>query len=307
MTEHRRPRVSIGLPVYNGERYLQEAIDSILAQTYRDFELVIADNASTDATEEICRKAAASDQRVRYHRNPSNIGGHPNHNRVFDLSVAEYFRWAAYDDLLAPDFLKHCIAVLDEDPDVVLCFSLFDTIDQEGRVVGFSDPPPPVLRADTPHGRLREFWDWPPVHQVIYGLIRRNALLQIPPMGVWYGADRHTLLELALLGRFERVDLPLFSHREHQLRSQYVDKKSYWSAAGSTGPTRFGYWKRLGYMRGVLRRHSFSSREQLALLWEYFRYAARRIPHWLPELTREVVVGVRYLVSKAFHPSTGGT
>jgi glycosyltransferase involved in cell wall biosynthesis len=299
VTEPARPRVSIGLPVYNGERYLQAALDSILGQTFEDFELVIADNASTDATETICRTAAASDQRIRYHRNETNIGGHPNHNRVFDLSVGEYFRWAAYDDLLAPDFLKHCVAVLDEDPDVVLCFSLFDTIDQDGHVVGLSDPPPPVLKGDTPHERLREFWHWPSVHQVIYGLIRREALLRIPPMGIWYGADRATLLDLALLGRFERVDLPLFLHREHQLRSQYVDKKSYWSPAGSSGPTQFGYWRRLGYACRMVRRHSFPLREQLAIIRVSVLYGIRRTPHWLPELIRELWAGVRYGLSRA--------
>ncbi len=297
VTDGRRPRVSIGLPVYNGERYLQETIDSILAQTYRDFELVICDNASTDATEEICREAAASDPRVRYQRNSSNLGSHPNHNRVLELSVGEYFRWAAYDDLLAPEFLERCIAVLDSDPSVVLCFSLFSTIDEDGQVVGFSDPPPPVLDGETPHERLREFWDWPPVHQVIYGLIRRDALLETPPMGVWYGADRHTLLDLTLLGRFARVDLPLFFHREHRLRSQYVDKKSYWSPASSTGQTRYAYWRRLGYMCGMLKRHSLPLSEQAAILWEYVRYGARRIPHWLPELAREVVTGVRDLLA----------
>ena len=99
------PRVSIGMPVYNGEKYLEEAIQSILAQTYSDFELVISDNASTDKTQEICLEYAARDSRVRYHRNEKNLGAAPNYNRTFELSTGQYFKWADYDDLLAEEFL----------------------------------------------------------------------------------------------------------------------------------------------------------------------------------------------------------
>ncbi len=93
MTE-KAPKVSIGLAVYNGEKYLGQAIDSILAQTFTDFELIISDNASTDRTPEICKKYAAQDARIRYHRNPTNIGGANNENQTFRMSRGEYFRWA---------------------------------------------------------------------------------------------------------------------------------------------------------------------------------------------------------------------
>jgi glycosyltransferase involved in cell wall biosynthesis len=90
------PRVSIGLPVFNGEKYLAEALDSILSQTYRDFKLIISDNASTDRTEQICREYAAKDRRIRYYRNEKNIGAPKNFNRVFELSSGKYFRWDAF-------------------------------------------------------------------------------------------------------------------------------------------------------------------------------------------------------------------
>jgi glycosyltransferase involved in cell wall biosynthesis len=119
----RTPRVSIGLPVYNGENYLAETLDSILAQTFTDFEVIISDNASTDRTETICRQYAAQDRRIRYLRNTSNLGAAKNYNRVFELSQGEYFKWNGHDDPLAPVFLERCVAVLDRHPGVVLCFA----------------------------------------------------------------------------------------------------------------------------------------------------------------------------------------
>src|SRR3989337_590294 len=117
------PTVSIGLPVFNGEKYLRQALDSILAQTYQDFELIISDNASTDKTQQICREYVKKDSRIRYYRNKRNLGATRNHNRVFELSCGEYFKWASHDDLLAPEFLSRCVSVLDQDHSIVLCHS----------------------------------------------------------------------------------------------------------------------------------------------------------------------------------------
>src|SRR4051794_3298661 len=93
------PKLSIGLPVYNGENFLAHAVDSILAQDFRDFELIISDNASTDRTAEICRGYAESDPRVRYVRFETNQGGSRNFCYVFELARGEYFKWAAHDDV----------------------------------------------------------------------------------------------------------------------------------------------------------------------------------------------------------------
>ena len=113
MTTPRAPRVSIGLPVYNGERYIAETLDSLLAQTFHDFELIISDNASQDRTEEICRSYASTDTRVRYVRNATNLGAPRNYRRAFELSSGEYFRWANCDDLFSPESLARCVEVLD--------------------------------------------------------------------------------------------------------------------------------------------------------------------------------------------------
>ena len=114
------------MPVYNGERYVAEAIRSILAQTLDDFELVICDNASSDRTQEICASFAKNDSRIRYFQNKVNLGGHPNFNRTFELSRGKYFKWAAHDDVLRPELLRSCVKALEESTDAALCQSDID-------------------------------------------------------------------------------------------------------------------------------------------------------------------------------------
>lgn len=113
------PLVSIGLPVFNGERYLEGAVRAILEQTFTDFELVVCDNASTDGTADILARLSREDRRIKVHRNPVNIGAAPNWNRVFELSTGRYFKWVAHDDLHEPEFLERTVDVLEQDPGVV--------------------------------------------------------------------------------------------------------------------------------------------------------------------------------------------
>ena len=130
--EGHHPTVSIGLPVYNGGRFLEETIESILGQTFADLELVISDNASTDATAEICRRFAARDPRVRYSRNQENLGAARNYNITFELARGRYFKWQGHDDPIPPTYLERCVAVLDSDPTVVLAYGRQCPIDEHG-------------------------------------------------------------------------------------------------------------------------------------------------------------------------------
>src|SRR5215472_7649750 len=141
------PRLSIGLPVYNGENYLAESLEALLGQSYEDFELIISDNASTDSNPDICRRYGKQDSRIRYIRQPRNIGLSLNHNAVLKESRGEYFKLAASDDLYGRDLLGSCVDALDEYPDVVLAHSWEAVIDEDGTVTQAMDYP---LATDAP-------------------------------------------------------------------------------------------------------------------------------------------------------------
>ena len=142
------PTLSVGLPVYNGERYLAESLDALLAQTYADFELIISDNASTDRTAEICREYAARDPRIRYVRQPVNVGAGPNHNLLVPLARGTYFKWASHDDLYAPTLLELCVRELEEHPEAVLAHCREGFIDDAGTMVRVIERPSLLVVAD---------------------------------------------------------------------------------------------------------------------------------------------------------------
>jgi glycosyltransferase involved in cell wall biosynthesis len=211
-------RLSIGLPVFNGEDYLEQAIESLLAQTYSDFEFVISDNASTDSTEDICRAYAVQDRRIKYHRNPKNIGAIQNWYRVLDLSSGEYMASAAHDDLYAADYMEKCIAVLDRDPSVIVCYSKTRIIDEHGeplddkRIAGMLE-----TKIDTvsPNPSVRFYNAITVDHLCIqmYGVMRAKALRGVKVFAGYYGCDRNILAELALLGKMQEIPEHLFFHR----------------------------------------------------------------------------------------------
>lgn len=249
------PRVTVGLPVYNGERYLEEALASLLAQTYTDFEIVISDNASTDRTEEICRSFAASDPRVRYTRADTNRGGTWNFNRVVELSTGRYFRWAAHDDVVAPTYLERCVGVLDDDPRVALAHTKVELIDAAGESLGVYEGP--VARREDRRAWVR-FHDaalWSGRNHLIFGVLRRELLDRIPPYGAHGNADGVLLARLSLLGTFVTIDEPLQLMRVHEAQASTmfgVDRSSVdyrawrqWiDASGSTKrTTEFPYWR----------------------------------------------------------------
>jgi glycosyltransferase involved in cell wall biosynthesis len=207
----RTPRVSIGLPVRNGGNYLRDALDSLLSQTLADFELIIGDNASTDDTDEICREFAARDDRIRYVRHTTDTGGPRNFNFVFQEARAPYFRWAAHDDLAAPENLAQCVATLDADPTAVLAAPDTTYIDGSGVVLRHWHAAP-GLEATRPGPRFAPAAVAVPAG---YGLIRSEALARTRLYQVFAGADRVLLVELCLRGRFRRVPEPLITLRDH--------------------------------------------------------------------------------------------
>ena len=176
------PLVSIGIPVYNGGRYLEGALDSLLGQDYANLEFVISDNGSTDETPEICRAYAAQDSRLTYHRSEENHGSIWNFNRVFELSRGEFFMWAAADDRRSPDYITRCAEFLSRNPEAVLCYSPTFGYTEERRWPIMED-----LALDRPRPRDRALsllkqraQDWPPL---MYGLIRSSALRVLVTFG----------------------------------------------------------------------------------------------------------------------------
>jgi glycosyltransferase involved in cell wall biosynthesis len=208
------PLVSLGLPVYNGADFLRQALDSILAQTYRKWELILSDNASTDATESICREYAARDPRIRYYREPVNHGAIWNFNRVFDLAEGPLFRWTAHDDVAAPELLERSVAVMLSHPEVVLCHPRTRIINEKGQVVGDYQT---RLRTDSDSIRNR-FHDLICVDHAcypIFGMVRTRLLRRVPPMGDYIGSDRCMLAELSMYGPFHELPEFLFLRRDH--------------------------------------------------------------------------------------------
>lgn len=215
VTAPRPPVLSVGLPVYNGEKWIAETIDSILQQSFGEFELIISDNASTDQTEAICRNIAANDTRVRYHRNRSNIGLYKNFDHVFELASGKYFKWAACSDYCLEGFFEKCVEVLDSRPDVVLVYPrtylLFDGPDGEPCAMEYDDNL--SIEDDRPSTRFREYLSRERINNVMHGIIRVSALRQTSLMRPMPGSDISMVAELSLLGKFVEIPDRLFARR----------------------------------------------------------------------------------------------
>jgi glycosyltransferase involved in cell wall biosynthesis len=217
-----KPYVSIGLPVYNGQQYLKIAIDSILNQTFQDFEIIISDNASTDLTEKICREYAESDSRVYYHRSPQNMGVIWNFNRVFELSRADLFRWATADDFIAPQLIEKCVEVLDAEPETVLCCGRTTIVDENGDIVS-KHRDNMDFHFQRAKDRYRHFEENLGLCNAHYGLMRSSALRKTRLLGNFLGSDEVFLGELTLYGKFHEIPYDLLFRRFHPQASSNIN------------------------------------------------------------------------------------
>jgi len=205
-----RPLVSIGLPVYNGERFLRETLEALLTQEFNDYELLISDNASTDGTEAIAREFAERYPRISYQRNAENLGAARNFELLVERARGTYFIWASAHDLLAPTFLSKCVEIMDSRPSVILCYCHTRFIDAEGKA--FMLQRAPDTRGLGRHARYKAaLWHLP--CYAIYGLHRTATLRQAMPILGTLGMDFIMLTELALLGEFALIPEPLFGLR----------------------------------------------------------------------------------------------
>jgi glycosyltransferase involved in cell wall biosynthesis len=241
------PRVSIGMPVFNGERFIAETIDTILAQTFGDFELIVSDNASTDGTEKICRAYVDEDSRIRYVRNRENLGAAYNYNQTFHLSSGEFFKWACHDDLLRPEFLERCVEVLDRDPRIVVAYTGWAPIDDVGDPLPAPDLRYPPWRADHPDPVQRSRFRFrmerrPP--SAIYGMFRSEALRRTGLYRPTHGGDHIMMAEISLYGPLVEVPEVLFLNRWHSESGSKIptfrERVDWWLPASQVG----GRWGR---------------------------------------------------------------
>ena len=246
------PRITIGVPVFNGANYLERALGSIESQTFADFRVIISDNASEDATEEIARSFVARDERFGYSRNDRNIGAIPNYDKVFYASTSEFFKWAAHDDWIEPGFVQACIERLDASPVAVVAYTGARQVDENDNQIVGTIAHSNVTSPD-PVERFREIVRRERLNLPIFGVVRREVLARTNLQGSYHASARVLLAELALLGTFERDPEVLFVHRNHpqgSLRS-YADAREVrkWY---DTSATSKGHMPRWMYLRGLL-------------------------------------------------------
>ena len=245
------PKLSIGIPVFNGQEFLPELLDSLIAQTFGDFEILICDNASSDRTSQICCEYERRDSRIHHLRNSRNLGAVANFNRVFELSTAPLFKWAAHDDLYHEAYLGTCVRLLEESSDVVLAHTGTAFIDEKSELLPFEQETGSFI--DPKDGRrywadvpdigdspvaINRFWQvltrarWG-TH--MFGVVRREILQQTSLLPNFAGSDRAMLAELVLLGRFRCANEQLFLKRFHADVSWALDHKELKSFLSTDG------------------------------------------------------------------------
>ena len=254
------PILSIGMPVYNGERFLRGSLDSLLTQDFEDFELIISDNASTDATPDICRDYASRDRRIRFHQNEKNIGVGPNHARVFELARAKYFKWTGHDVECLPGMLWRCLEVITQaGPSVVLVYPRCEVPDD--LIQNDGTPVPGIASADArPHRRLATVLRHVCKVNQLYGILLTDTLRKTRLIDSFASSDYVLLAELAMLGELREIPEVLLRRRSEPGRGAVANReKNAWAA-----------WLD---PRKADRRDWLSMRERL--VFEYFRSAGR--------------------------------
>ncbi len=247
------PRLVVGMPVYNGENYLDDALRSLRMQTFTDFVIVITDNASTDSTPQIVKQHAEEDDRIVLVRHETNLGAAPNYNSAYHVApLSDYFCWLAHDDRPMPQFFEKCVQALDDHHDVVLAFAGTEVIDHYGNELD-RRPARPQLMSPYAHVRFADVIDQHHSNHPVFGVIRRTALDRTHLHGSYTGSDRVLVAELALLGPFAEVSDLLFAVREHPDRSVRArggahasgQSRDAWFDTKRTGRVGFPRWRRL--------------------------------------------------------------
>jgi glycosyltransferase involved in cell wall biosynthesis len=312
MGEH-HPRVSIGIPVYNGEAVLGRALDSLLAQTFTDFEIVVADNASEDGTQALCEDYARRDPRVRYFRNETNLGQIANFNRAFELSRGAYFRWAGCNDWWDARYLERCCDALDGCPDAILVSCYHEYVWSDGRRLR-DDYEGQRVDSPLPHKRFaRMLWFLRASRfyfDPIYSMMRRSALERTVVLRPIFATDLALAAELSLVGPFCHVPecLVYQSVTVPQTPSTFLrrfdpkqSRASWWflklcrCMAGMILAARISAWQKV-YCFGALGKYIV--KQQGARCWAWARRTVA---------LRTRLRGVKAALSPNTSPTTGGS
>jgi glycosyltransferase involved in cell wall biosynthesis len=249
--------VTVAVPVYNGERFLRQCLDSLLSQTYRDFVLVISDNASTDGTREICESYAKADPRVRYHRNRVNIGLYGNFNLLLGLVRTRYVKVASADDFWAPTMLADAMEQMESDPSLVLCYPRAVLVDEDAREIRRYENPLHLME-DDPALRFKRVLTGIGLVNQLMGVIRTDAVRSMLPLMSTPPADTVFVAELSLYGKI--LELPKYQYfrRFHEACSS---------------------WDRKSQSHQVRQVSSAGTRRVLLSTWKYHWGLTRRVLH----------------------------
>lgn len=285
--------VTVGMPVYNGDNYLAETLDSILVQTYQNFEIVISDNGSKDGTQKICEDYAAKDPRVKYSRSEVNLGVSRNFKRTVGIASGDYFMFLAHDDKLAPQFLEQCVAVLDTQPDVVSCYPKAIEIDPQGNEL-YKKEQPLDAGSPKPHLRFRQMIRMDHNCETLFALVRADVMKKTVIHAPIPDGDRVMLAEVSLYGKYYRVPDYLFLHREHPVRSINLAPTRF-DRLAQLEPQRAGefvlphFSEFFEYLR-CIRRAPLTFRERMACYGEMLR--------WLKDNRKRLRADVSYVLRR---------
>jgi glycosyltransferase involved in cell wall biosynthesis len=256
--------VSIGIPVFNGENYLEKCLLSVLEQTHKNLEVIISDNASDDRTADICQDFAGSDGRIKYFRQERNLGAGPNYNLVFESAQGRYFKWAAHDDTIDPGTIEKCLEILEDDPQCVLCHPRLVDVDHHGTVIeeesrDYSDKPV--------HLRLKRSIAMGHNCAEIFGVIRSEMLRQTGLIRSYSDSDRTLICELALRGTIRQTDEATFYRRVHSGKSDRVynsyRERTAWFDPQLKGAVVLPAWSQIRDVFGAIWRTPMSGHERL--------------------------------------------
>ena len=272
-----RPALSVGMPVYNGEQWLEAAAESMLGQTFGDIELIISDNASVDRTQALAERLVARDPRVRFVRNAENLGVAYNYNQVARLARGRFFKWASVSDYCDPTMLEQCVRVLEARGDAVLCYPRAWLVTPDGTVHEYEHDLD--LAESSPCARFRRLLQSTRLNNMLNGVIRTEVLRRVHPHGAYMASDVPLIAELVLHGKFLLLPERLFYRRAEafdlgaeRLRLHQTNRRRYFDPQGRS-PMLFQQWKLLlGLCKAASR-----ARIPVAERWCVYRYLLKQV------------------------------